>query len=678
MTTGGEAEHKYRMTISRLTIEKLGIKLYDKVAAVLAELVANCYDADAEHVVITLPFDTYLARKSEGKLTDLGHEIKIQDDGHGMTANDVNDYYLHVGINRRTDRGELSPEKLRHVMGRKGIGKLAPFGICRQIEVITAGGDLGPKGYTVSDLILDFDDVVSETDDDYFPDIGPLDGSYSSTRGTTIILRSFDYRRVPSRENLHRQLAARFGIVRPDWEVKVIDSQNHEEPFVLGELAVQELQGTKIDLSDKPVELPDGRFLTVSGWVSYAKAPYKDEAMAGIRIYARGKLVSQTRDFGIESGFTGEYKMRSYLVGVIHADWLDSEEEDLIRSDRQDIIWNSEKGEAFKTWGQKLIREIAGTAEVSIRAQVWEEFLAASNLQERLMRISPSDARFRDSVTRAARLLVGRQDREAIRDSNYMERIVQLAFNLGPHQDLLATLDEIASGSPETMAGIVALFEKAQVVEIYSLGQVAEERVRAVKELERLIGSATTTEPELQSLLESAPWLIYPDWTPLSMNETLSRFREAFESWYRREYGHVIMTTTVGNPGKRPDFVMLNFEGCLELIEIKRPTHPLTDEEYFRAFGYLEAVEKFKNDNPAVGAAFPKVKLKLVCDELGLQNPIYRHQLTTDDRVARKTWYELLNGTKCAHDDFLKVVRAMQGVEIAADSHADETDEEQS
>jgi hypothetical protein len=34
-------EAKYKMTISRLTVDKLGVKLYDKVSAVLAELVSN-------------------------------------------------------------------------------------------------------------------------------------------------------------------------------------------------------------------------------------------------------------------------------------------------------------------------------------------------------------------------------------------------------------------------------------------------------------------------------------------------------------------------------------------------------------------------------------------------------------------------------------------------------------
>ena len=31
---------KYQMTISRLTVDKLGVKLYDRVSAVIAEIVA--------------------------------------------------------------------------------------------------------------------------------------------------------------------------------------------------------------------------------------------------------------------------------------------------------------------------------------------------------------------------------------------------------------------------------------------------------------------------------------------------------------------------------------------------------------------------------------------------------------------------------------------------------------
>jgi len=84
----------------------------------------------------------------------------------------------------------------------------------------------------------------------------------------------------------------------------------------------------------------DGIFYPVTGWIAYAKDPYKDDLMAGVRIYCRGKIAAQTSVFNRKAGFWGEHSVRSYLVGELHADWLD-EEEDLIQTDRRDILWST-------------------------------------------------------------------------------------------------------------------------------------------------------------------------------------------------------------------------------------------------------------------------------------------------------------------------------------------------
>lgn len=347
---------KYTMRISRLTVDKLGIQMYDRVSAVLAELIANSYDADAEYVEIHLPFGQYLARKTQGEIIDQGFQVVISDNGCGMTADEINEYYLNVGYNRRTTRNEQTPKYGRRVMGRKGIGKLAPFGICHIVEVISAGGERTNQGYPIANLILNLDDIVNEeTDEDgnvlpYHPQPGPLDGTFLDKSGTTLILKQFDRRRVPKRENLSRQMAARFGLRQENWRVQLLDSEGDEPPFDIGDLDIALMDDTRITVNDRPIQMED-EFLPVSGWVAYAKDPYKDETMAGVRLFARGKIVAQTRDFDIKSGFTGEFKMRSYLTGEIHAEWLD-EEEDCIRTDRQDIIWNSELGAPLREWGR--------------------------------------------------------------------------------------------------------------------------------------------------------------------------------------------------------------------------------------------------------------------------------------------------------------------------------------
>jgi len=157
----------YKMTISRNTIDKLGVKLYDKVSAVVAELIANAYDADAEIVKVELPLGQYMASRVGGVVTDKGFVIKVTDDGYGMMPDEVNQFYLPVGKDRRRDsaHGARSRIKGRRVMGRKGIGKLAPFGVCQTIEIISAGGERTENGYLTAHFLLKYDDIVQETDE---------------------------------------------------------------------------------------------------------------------------------------------------------------------------------------------------------------------------------------------------------------------------------------------------------------------------------------------------------------------------------------------------------------------------------------------------------------------------------------------------------------------------------
>ena len=114
----------YSMRISRLTVDKLGVKLYDKVSAVIAELIANAYDADATNVTVQAPMGQFLATRAGGIVSDKGLCIQIDDDGTGMTPQQVQEFFLVVGAERRSDtnRGGLSPVFNRKAIGRKGVG----------------------------------------------------------------------------------------------------------------------------------------------------------------------------------------------------------------------------------------------------------------------------------------------------------------------------------------------------------------------------------------------------------------------------------------------------------------------------------------------------------------------------------------------------------------------------
>src|ERR1700749_44444 len=108
-------KHKYTMRLSLSVLNQLGLNLYSNVPAVLSEVVANAWDAEARVVDIWLDL--------------VDHKIVITDDGNGMDLNDINDKYLNVGYQKRDVEGPYTSTLHRHVMGRKGIGKLSLFSI---------------------------------------------------------------------------------------------------------------------------------------------------------------------------------------------------------------------------------------------------------------------------------------------------------------------------------------------------------------------------------------------------------------------------------------------------------------------------------------------------------------------------------------------------------------------
>ncbi len=509
------SQNQYKMTISRLTIDKLGVKLYDKVSAVIAELIANSYDADAEEVVIEAPMGLYLATRTGGEVSDLGHEIIVRDDGIGMTPDVINEFYLRVGGERRKDsrRGSKSPKFGRSVMGRKGIGKLAPFGICNTIEVISAGGDpvdgkdiegRSTKGYLTAHFIMRKDEILSDSEKEYPPILGEFDGTVKSTRGTCIKMREFSRRKVPGIETFDRQLSHRFGVKSLDWQIKLVNTNSKTGPVnresrVVGDFEIQTMPGTRIDFkgptseaierthlrkfevvdhdSQKPVpsiqagfeHADGGKFYPLQGWVGYASKSYRDELMAGIRIYCRGKIAAQTSIFGKKSGFTGEFNIRSYLVGELHADWLD-EDEDLIRTDRRDILWSDPLGQAFEKWGQSIVKLIGQRSREPLRKKMWEQFLEVGNVVDRVNEAFPdaSYSPIRDTTLDMAKLIGTRLREEEVRDSEYVNSLVQLCLSFGPHIQLVDSLRDAASEEETSMGVIVTILKTARMAELSS------------------------------------------------------------------------------------------------------------------------------------------------------------------------------------------------------------------
>lgn len=657
----------YKLKISPLVVDKLGVKLYDRASAVVAELIANSYDADAEKVTVRIPLGTALATKKDSELLDTGYVIEVEDDGHGMEPSEAQGYYLQVGRNRRQypGQGGRSRTKGRSVMGRKGIGKLAPFGICTRIEVISAGGPLTSSGYLVAHFYLDYGKILSMKDSDLVVqlDAGPLDRTYRPNGGTTVRLSNFQPKVVPPAETFYRQLAARFGFAAPDFEIWVEDARDPRSnpPKKMEHIDIPLMAETRIDLSSRPVVTDDGKRLRVEGWLGMGRSSYKNEELAGVRVYARDKLVATTRDFEQPAGYTGEFTARSYLVGEVFADWLDlDEEDDLIRSDRQSILWESDYGRALRKWGAELIKEIARASRRPRRTQMRDKFLEISNFVERARERYPQ----REVVEAAvdlARKIGAFASGDEIEDEDYVNELTEVVLAVAPHKALIQAFQDFAKkvdAGEVSMENLLDLFGKTRVAELASYGQIAAERVKSIRELEKIVYSTTSVrEDEFQKLLAKSPWLIEPTWTVITENQSLRTFKAAFENyWFQRTTERLVLD--IGYERKRPDFTLVHVGHMLHIVEIKTAGHYFDDNDYDRLIRYVDGFRSFFKQNPNFSKEFSLGwRIDLVADGVNLtdlRNQMGFDPLTKDGTIYQITWSDFLLHAKNAHEMFLK------------------------
>jgi hypothetical protein len=193
------------MTIALNVLEHLGENLYSSTPAVLAEAVANAWDANARTVEIEIDKNA--------------QRIVIGDDGDGMDLADVNLKFLTVGYHRRdSDEPDAITNRLgRHVMGRKGIGKLSLFAIARTIDVHTVRVDTDGDEIDRHTFRMRTSDIraaaLADPPEDYFPE--PLDpAEISIACGTQIVLTDLDSKATELTINsLRKRLARRFSIL---------------------------------------------------------------------------------------------------------------------------------------------------------------------------------------------------------------------------------------------------------------------------------------------------------------------------------------------------------------------------------------------------------------------------------------------------------------------------------
>ena len=352
----------YTLEIDLNVLNHLGLNLYSNVPAVLSELIANAWDADANNVEITI------SKHSEG--------IVITDDGSGMNIKDLNGKFLTVGYPRRTestnDRTSIND---RLVMGRKGIGKLSVFSIAEHIQVITKTVDDSQVGL---ELTLEGISEAIDSKNPYHPtpmDVFPNDISID-TSGTVIILKKLKKRIYASLgENLRKRVARRFDVIGNEFQVKIDgdtvapgfrDYSNLLDYALIYGTCEQFGFGCKVDKQSNMVKVANHEY-PVTGWIGLIKESGLLQEQGGdnlnkISVLARGKMALEDILQSYREG--GLYT--KYVIGQIRADFLDeSGDEDIATSSRQDFVQNDSRFIAFREFVHKEIKKSARSAKKS-------------------------------------------------------------------------------------------------------------------------------------------------------------------------------------------------------------------------------------------------------------------------------------------------------------------------
>lgn len=559
------------MTISLNVLNHLGIGLYSNTPAVLSEAVANAWDADATKVDITID------KKN--------HMITIQDDGVGLDIADANKKFLHIGYNRR-NAGAAKTAGGRTVMGRKGIGKLSLFSIANVVTVYSIKGGTSHGFEMNRNDITDLLGNKSSTDNkSYHPLPIPLDPELK--KGTKIVLT--DLRKSAAYvASIRKKLARRFSIIGDDFVVNVngeritVEDRNFSNKlqylWVFGNRGRSIFKKSK-DL--KPRKLDPQVMIgdveeQIDGWIGSVKRPSQlkedDENLNKIVVMVRGKIADENLLDKYEEG--GIYS--SYLVGEIHADFLDNDDEnDIATTNRQKIIESDPRFMALKESVRKNLKNIQGK---------WTQLRTADGVKE-ASKIPEVDQWFktldRPNKNIAERLFGKINNIKIYDDSQYTQKQMLisgiLTFESLKLRKLLDKLDDLDIENADHLREIFLQLEDLEASNYYITVK------RRLEVINKLIMSVSKNKRKMiiQDYLFENLWLLDPSWEDSSNNKLL-------ETEIKKAFNKIDKTLPDKQERSRLGLKYRTIYGRHVIIELKHP------DAVVNSYKLLAQIDKYK------------------------------------------------------------------------------------
>lgn len=373
------SEKSYKLEIDPRILELLGPNLYTNIYYVLAELIANAYDADANNVYIIS--------------TD--NSIRVEDDGHGMSyqSGEVTNYLKVAAVSRESDDESSTRSGGRKKMGRKGVGKLAALSVSQEVDVLTVA-DGEKSGFVLSRTPNEDHELAA------IPD-GDIAFDYVEEHGSAIVMRNPEYSLHKTINAIKRNLLKIFPLVDANFRIHVIRGSEQVviddfDRNVMGELSTLITLGNEFaELCDLvPDSHPERRSELVSaksptripirmknkegtehdyvveivGWIGTykstkgRKAEVTDFPDNFISLYANQKL----GEFNILP-IVGQNKLAEvYVVGQLHVDILElTELPDIALSNRQGYKTDDDRYIAVRDYVRSgLLPEILSRREL--------------------------------------------------------------------------------------------------------------------------------------------------------------------------------------------------------------------------------------------------------------------------------------------------------------------------
>ncbi len=521
---------------------------YRSTEQAIKELVDNAWDADAETVNITLP----------AEMSDI--PITIEDDGSGMTEEELRSEYLKVARDRRALKGNQTAAKRRQVRGRRGIGKFSGLMVAEQMEICTKARGRESK------LLIERAELMKARSD--FEAVQfPFSSQACDPKeyGTTITLASLNRRLShPNPEKLRRILVLDYG--------RAIDLKI----FVNGQLAtLHDIPGEAYSVAQK---LPTVRAVKMSFAISDGKQAVKHP---GIVIKVNGKPIGEPSFFGLDRREDVPPQVLKRVYGKIEADGLLED----VTADWAAVVENSTAYQELESYVQEVLREELGKT-------FRREFsLVHSRIKQQIeKRLAALPEHRRDFAHRHLEKILQRFYGENEEKIQAIVTVVLDALERDEYWEVLRAVHAAEHGDVEHLASALTAFG---LLELVFIGKQTKSRFEVLNRLDLLVANPSTLESQMHQAIDHNLWILGSKYALVSSNRTMKKIVEEYtDTAYKGD-----------NAAKRPDLLLLSeMYGRHLLIEFKRPSKTISRDDETQA-------QKYRDD---LGTRFHPMQILLI------------------------------------------------------------------